>query len=197
MENKPNLSALETFFFEFTRLFAACMSVLGFLIIAILIVNILDSPVSTHIALEDINTKESTENNTVEEASAESEKKLKFPANVKKYLSGDNEQILEDWISAIQGHDKKQDFITNMSEVITDAENNNLEVVNVINNYKTLKFSKLTKSEIEQYKDMGQEVALYSAIFGLLIFIALMSLILVLLAIERNTRGNRNEEYQQ
>lgn len=190
MENQSKSSKLEAFLFGFTRIFAIGGSVLGLIAIALLVANLLGGGESTHVALEDINIEESTKNNTVKEASAKPKKQLKIPANVKIYLSGDNEKILQGWLDGIKGQDKKQDFLTNMSEVIIRAEIKKVEVINVINNYKTLKISKLNKSEIEEYKDIGQKAALYSVVFGLAIFIALMSLILVMLAIERNTRSS-------
>ncbi len=190
MENQSKSSKLETFLFGFTRIFAIGGSVIGLIAIALLVVNLLGSGESTYVALEDINTKESTKNNTVEEASAKPKKQLKTPDNVKTYLSGDNEKILQGWLDGINGHENKQDFLTNMSEVISDAESKKVEVINVINNYKTLKISKLNKGEMAEYKELGQKAALYSVVFGLVIFIALMSLILVMLAIERNTRNS-------
>jgi len=188
MENKLKSSSLENFLFSFTRVLAIGGSVLALIIIAVLVSGLFDSGKNTYVALEDINVEESTKNNTIEEASAPPKVQLFIPENIKAYLSGDNEKILQGWLDGIKGQEKKQDFLENMSEVITKAETNKLEVVNVINNYKTLKLSKLNRSEIEEYKDIGQKVALYAVIFGLIIFIALMSLILVMLAIERNTR---------
>jgi len=190
MENQSQSSKLETFLFGFTRVFAIAGSIIGLIAITLLILNLLGSGESTHVALEDINTKESTKNNTVEEASAKPKKQLEIPDNVKTYLSGDNEKILQVWLDGIKGHDNKQDFLTNMSDVIADAESKEVEVFKVINNYRTLKISKLNKGEMAEYKELAQKAALYSVIFGLIIFVALMSMILVMLAIERNTRNS-------
>jgi hypothetical protein len=42
-----------------------------------------------------------------------------------------------------------------------------------------------------QYAEMGRKAGLLGAMLGIVLFIALMSLVLVMLAIERNTRGAR------
>ena len=54
--------------------------------------------------------------------------------------------------------------------------------------YARAKKAKLEKSDVEKYKAIGVKASFVVAAFGLAIFAALMSLILVVLAVERNTR---------
>jgi hypothetical protein len=188
MENRVKSQGLEIILFGFTRVFAIGGSLIGLIALVFVVFNLLGSGESTYVSLEDINTESSKQNNSLSEASSKSQKPLNSPENVIKYLSGDNEKILQGWLEGISKQEQKQEFLDNMSDVITDAEKKKVDIITVINNYKIVKLSKLTKSEIEQYKEIGQKAALYSVIFGLIIFIALMNIVLVMLAVERNTR---------
>jgi hypothetical protein len=74
-----------------------------------------------------------------------------IPASVSKYMSGNNDEILRGWLNSIDNDDDKQDFLDNLSEVITQAEANNAEVVNVINAYKELKMKKVSQGMFDKY----------------------------------------------
>ena len=188
MENQIKSLRLEKFLFGFIRIFTIGGALIGVIALILVIFNLLSSGENVYVSLDDINTESITKNNSVTEASAKPKESINIPENVKKYLSGDNEKILQGWLGGIFKQKQKQEFVDNLSDVIVSAEEKKVKVVNVINNYKTIKLSKLSKSEIEQYKEIGQRVAIYMVIFGLVIFIVLMSLILVMLGIERNTR---------
>lgn len=58
----------------------------------------------------------------------------------------------------------------------------------MVNKYKTVKLEKLQANPFEKYELMAKNSALIGAVFGMIILVGLMSLILVVLAIERNTR---------
>lgn len=185
MESQQNLSKLESILFfslRFIALAAVTIALIGILIISY---NLLRSQ-DVHVGLSDINTNGSATN--VIEASVTPEKEVHIPESVTRHLYDDNKRILEDWLGGISGHEKKQDFIDNLSEVIQDAELNKVDVLNAINNYRIIKLKKLNKSSIEEYEGMALKGVAYLSIFAFIVFISIMSLILVMLAIERNTR---------
>lgn len=192
MQRQATSSGFETFLFGFTRLFAISGAAIALVGITLLVIHIMRSGGNTHVAIADLNTSRSTTNNSVQEASAVQEAVLVIPDNVMKNLSGDNEKILQSWLDGIEGHDRKTDFLVNLSEVIADAEKSHIDVFTVINNYKTLKMAKLNQSIADQYTEIGKKVAIYFSIFAMMIFIAMMGLILVVLAVERNTRLGRD-----
>lgn len=200
MKDQRTTSKFEKFLFGITRIFTIG-GVLGAIALIILLgFNLLLSGNNTYVSLDDINIK----------ASAKNKQYINIPENLKTYMSGNNEKILQGWLDIISNHEQKQEFVNNLSDVISDAE---LEIVNIdinhktmklskfdkndivkiINKYRAIKLAKFNKSEMDQYKEIGQKVASYIAISWLIIFILIMSLILIMLAIERNTRYRRNE----
>ena len=188
MQNQEKSSKLEKMLFGATRILAILGSLIAIASIVLIVQKSMDFNDGSHISFNEINAESSAQNGSVAAASAAPITPLITPDNVKKYLSGDNEVILKNWLNDLPTAEAKQDFINNLSEVITAAEVKNAVVINVINNYKTLKFSKVQKNGIEQYAEVGKKAAIYCAIAVLVIFVTLMSLVLVMLAIERNTR---------
>jgi hypothetical protein len=94
-----------------------------------------------------------------------------------------NKSILEEWLRGVDT-DQRQDFLDNLEDVIRYAEQNNLDVMQAVNKYKELKVQKYREAEskaISRYGIVGGMVA------AVMLIVAL-SLVLVVLAIERNTR---------
>lgn len=180
MENQEKSSGIEAFLFKLTRTFAISGSLIGLLALAIVIINLIPSKESTYISLDDIADVTQTSEGMTEFTY--------FPENVEKYLFGENEKILLGWLDGLSSQDQRQEFVDNLSEVIESAEQSELDVNKVINSYKTAKLSKLNKNDMSGYKGMMERATNYVVISSIITFIALMSLILVMLAIERNTR---------
>jgi len=115
---------------------------------------------------------------------------LRIPLAVQSYLdSEENKEVIEGWLNSLDPSDR-QDFIDNMAEVITAAQKQRVDVFASINRYKDLKLAKIaaTKQGIDF---LGIPVSPFNLVIGIFIqlgLIAIVSLILVLLAIERNTR---------
>jgi len=185
-----NSLKFENILFRFTRLIAIGGAGIAFISLLVLVLSLILSGSPTYVHIDDISKKISSDS-SVSEAVSKSKSSIHIPNNVKRHLSGKNEAILQGWLNTLSNDDQKQDFVDNLSDVISDAESKNLKVTDIINNYKTIKLSKIRESGVEQYKELGKKVAVSLAIFGLIIFISLMSLILVMLAIERNTRNER------
>jgi wobble nucleotide-excising tRNase len=107
--------------------------------------------------------------------------------------SEENKKVVEGWLEPL-GPSERQDFLDNMAEVITAAEKQRVDIVAAINRYKELKLAKI--AEAKQGSDfIGITIRPLNVVIGIffqLALIALISLVLVLLAIERNTRRPEN-----
>jgi hypothetical protein len=115
---------------------------------------------------------------------------LRVPLTVQSYLDDEeNKKVVEGWLELLDPSDR-QDFLDNMAEVITAAEKQRADVVTAINRYKELKLAKIAAAK--QGPDfMGISIRPLDVLIGIFVqlaLIALVSLVLVLLAIERNTR---------
>lgn len=178
-------SKFEKVLFKFTRYFALSGAICALIGGIFLLLNLFGSDdKNDYVSLYDLRPSQQTQ----EEGSkyVSNHPTIKLPDNVKKYLSGENEKILYGWIEPLEKSNKKN-FIENLSLVIAEAEKNNENVVEIINEYKTVKLEKLSGSGFEKYERKVNKGVMLGTIFGLFIFIALMSLVLVMLAIERNT----------
>ena len=113
---------------------------------------------------------------------------LKLPFVLQKHFSDpDNLHKLSDWLNNVPNN-QQQSFLDEMAAAVTQAEKEHINPFDAINTYHNLKVSKLTA---EQFARSGnaQTWLWYAGALGTgIIIIALFSLILVLLAIERNTR---------
>lgn len=111
------------------------------------------------------------------------------PPAINEYLgSGKNQKVLLEWLEPLDT-DQQADFLQNMSAVIGQAKAHKVEVVDAINQYKTLKLQKLSTSGVDKYAEPVRKGALMLFMAIMMSMVALFSLVLVLLAIERNTRA--------
>jgi hypothetical protein len=110
------------------------------------------------------------------------------PAEIRKYVYGYRQAILDGWLSNLD-LDQKQDFLNGLALVIREAEQkDSSDVIRAVNDYKTLKLAKLSTGTFDRYAQQARRPSLFAAIVGLLGVLGLLAMILVLLAIERNTR---------
>jgi cytoskeletal protein RodZ len=96
-------------------------------------------------------------------------------------------QTLRGWLEALPSEQRPQ-FLDEMAAAVTEAEKSGAEGLAAINKYKEIKFDKLKQEELAAAKLATQRMTYAGVAFGSILLIALFSLILVLLAIERNTR---------
>jgi hypothetical protein len=119
---------------------------------------------------------------------------LRIPLAVQSYLdSEENKKVIEGWLNSLDSSDR-QDFIDNMAEVITTAQKERVDVFASINRYKDLKLAKIAAAK-QGIDVLGVPVSPFKVVIGIIIqlgIIAIVSLILVLLAIERNTRKSES-----
>jgi hypothetical protein len=110
------------------------------------------------------------------------------PARVKRYLSDQsNRSVLEGWIRDLDV-DQQQDFLDNLEDVIRYAEQNNLDVIQAVNTYKDLKLRKYRAAESKALDAKISRYGIVGGIVAAVMLIVALSLVLVVLAIERNTR---------
>jgi hypothetical protein len=110
------------------------------------------------------------------------------PGVKKEFSDSTNRKVLAGWLKGLPKA-SRQDFIDNMEEVIAYAQRNSMNVTDAINTYKELKLDKVGTVGLDQLeRKLSQGTIIGSFLFGLML-LALFSLVLVLLAIERNTRG--------
>ncbi len=113
---------------------------------------------------------------------------LKLPFVLQKHFSNpDNFLILIKWLDAVP-EEQKQHFLEEMAATVTLAEKEHIAHFDAINTYHKLKTSKLAEEKISAAARKEAWLWYAGALGSGIVIIALFSLILVLLAIERNTR---------
>jgi hypothetical protein len=118
---------------------------------------------------------------------------VSLPSRVSRILAGENKQILERWLSDIDAS-HRQDFIDNMEVVIKYAEQNNLDVPHSVNAFHDLWMRKTQESRSQQMENEVARVSTVGLLLSIFALILILALVLVVLAIERNTRVNRVPE---
>lgn len=186
----PLLKSIEEkVIFRFTRSIALIVIVLLVVFSLIGLVKYFQGERDTYVLYEDIKKSLTSVKEEATTSIQENVPEIKIPENVEKYLGGENKKVLLGWIEQLDDH-QKEDFIKNISDVISLAEKDNPEkVVDIINGYKILKFGRLPTSEIEKYVQKTQKGVVGLSILLMVGLVGLFSLVLVLLAVERNTRG--------
>ncbi len=111
----------------------------------------------------------------------------RIPLSLQKYTSDENAQIFKNQLNEIPTADQ-QAYLDELGAVIVEAEKAKLNAVNAINSYMKTKHARYTTAAANEIQKV-ETLKLVTAGFGTgLLLIALFSLVLVLLAIERNTR---------
>lgn len=113
---------------------------------------------------------------------------VKMPFILQKHFNTpENLHTLKNWLDVFP-LDNHQEFINEMAEAVNEAEKIKLSTDDAINKYKELKFKKLEAEQSTKAERKTQQLYYAGAVISGMALIALFSLILVLLAIERNTR---------
>ncbi|MDP1773020.1 MAG: hypothetical protein Q8L15_12110 [Methylobacter sp.] len=113
---------------------------------------------------------------------------LKMPFVLQKHFSDpDDIRRLANWLDEVPDN-QQQVFLDEMATVVTQAEKEHIEPFSAINAYHKLKMEKLTAQRQTEAGNVQTWLWYAGALGAGIIIIALFSLILVLLAIERNTR---------
>lgn len=113
---------------------------------------------------------------------------IKLPfALQKQFNTPDNIRALRNILNDIP-KENQQEFIDEMAAVVAEVEKQNLNTYEAINKFVELKKNKLAKDAVSKVDLQQTRLYFAGAAVSAIILIALFSLILVLLAIERNTR---------
>ena len=113
---------------------------------------------------------------------------IKLPFILQKHFNNPNaikylKRLIEDLPSG-----QRTEFINELAAVVEEAERTNANVPDAINKYAELKLSKIKESQLAEAGAKAQRLTYLGYGFACVGLIAMFSLILVLLAIERNTR---------
>ena len=113
---------------------------------------------------------------------------FQIPFSLQGYVSGDNAQILRNHVDEVPA-EERQAYLDELGTVVTAAQSNEIDPVTAINAYMDAKSERYKQAAMKsaQKWDTLKLVGEISAA-GLLL-VALFSLVLVLLAIERNKIG--------
>lgn len=151
-----------------------------------------DQQPTTHITLKDVEAeighkqpaKKDASNLPPELTPDEKFEKLGLYESAKvMFDSKDNRAVLLGWVENLSDEDRK-DFIANLNEISVAP---NIDAPR-INKFKELKLRKLAANPFGRYMDQTKKLAAGLFIIAMVGLIGLFSLVLVLLAIERNTR---------
>lgn len=113
---------------------------------------------------------------------------IEIPEKVEKYLGAQNKTFFLGWIRNLDP-EKKQDFVDNLSEVISQTEIKSPDkMIDFINKYKELKLARFATDPYGKYTEKAMKAGAGIFILATIGLVGLFSLILVLLAVERNTR---------
>ncbi len=87
--------------------------------------------------------------------------------------------------------DEQQDYLDNLSDVVQEAQKQKANVVDAINAFFRLKDKKLQDAQVRRSADQAKQLYELGFTVSALGLIGVFSLVLVLLAIERNTRPSQ------
>lgn len=186
------ISGFEKVLFGFTRLvavLAALGAVAGIVICSLALTGRFDK--STDVSYSEIASEISSEQASDNKKSGSDDgtkTDYTIPSNLEVYMSERNRTILDGWLSTLESDGQRQDFLDNLSQVVDDAKLSDADPAAVMNTYKNLKVTKLSESALDEYAEAAAKGAAAAAILGFVFLLILVSLMLVLLAIERHTR---------
>lgn len=113
---------------------------------------------------------------------------LKLPFSVQKNFSApENMGILKGWMESMSRQERIQ-FLSELDAVSNQAEMQKLEIADAVNRFWAIKKQRIVQREREKNENSMQNYIYAGVIGSSILLIALFSLVLVLLAIERNTR---------
>ncbi|WP_109477548.1 hypothetical protein [Paraburkholderia sp. C35] len=115
---------------------------------------------------------------------------FKIPFSLQKYASGDNAQIIRNHLNDVPEADRQQ-YLDELGAVVAAAESSKVDPIEAINAYMRTKSERYTAAAAKTAEKWVTLKLVAEVTAGGLFLVALFSLVLVLLAIERNTRHMR------
>jgi len=186
---KTDVSILESILFRLTRVIVLCLAlaaIVGIALCGMFLAGRFDK--ATAVSYAEVESKVSSG-----EKPGQASTTVQPPSGymltpvLERYMGGANRNILDRWLKDLDV-DQQQDFISNLSQVVTQAESGGADAIKVINAYRELKLERVKQSTMDKYAATAAKGAAVAAILSFVFLILLASLVLVLLAIERHTR---------
>jgi len=113
---------------------------------------------------------------------------LNLPFVLQPYFSTtDNLKVLKNHLSGLDS-DERTDYLANLAEVVQEAKTQNADATEVINRYFEDKNTQMELAKLDRSARLERQLSVAGAAISTIFLIAMASLVLVLLAIERNTR---------
>jgi hypothetical protein len=112
---------------------------------------------------------------------------LKVPFSLQKNLDSENVPIIRGWLRRMP-ENKRAEALEELGKLAESAEKANIPISDALNKYRDLKFERLDADVRADEQRRYSLLAYAGSVATGIIVIALFSLILVLLAVERNTR---------
>lgn len=112
---------------------------------------------------------------------------LKIPFSLQKHLDYNNVATIRNWLKSVPD-DKQAEALVEMGEVAAKADASDITFTDAMNKYYDMKKETLNQDEKDQASQRISIFALMGLMVAGVIVIAQLSLILVMLAVERNTR---------
>ncbi len=115
---------------------------------------------------------------------------LDLPFVLQPYFSAsDNRQVLMRHLEGLDSSERTE-YLNNLSQVVKASQSSGEDTTNVINKYFELKQTQLALAKADSAARTLRRLYIAASALSIIFLIALASLILVLLAIERNTRNH-------
>jgi hypothetical protein len=123
-------------------------------------------------------------------ADSQSSPSLDLPFALQPYFSSSvNRAALMRQMEGLDSSERTE-YLGNLSKVVKASESNREDTTNVINKYFELKQTQLNRAKADSAARTKRLIYIAASAFSIMFLIAMASLILVLLAIERNTRSH-------
>ena len=115
---------------------------------------------------------------------------LDLPFVLQPYFSAsDNREVLMRHLEGLDSSERTE-YLNNLSQVVKASQSSGEDATNVINKYFELKQTQLALAKADSAARTLRRLYIAASALSIIFLIALASLILVLLAIERNTRSH-------
>ena len=199
LEKLENLE--EKIIFNFTRIIALIMILGMFILLVIGIIGLTTMKDNTYVSYSTVKTSLTTSNDSSGDTSQTPSREesleavtsgVYIPQEVKDKFQGENRDVLIGWLKNMNTQQQEK-FVSNLSNIINEAESDeSINLYTAVNKYKSLKFNKFTQqtsNPLSSYEDTARKIGIALFVTIAIGLIGLFSLVLVLLAIERNTRS--------
>ena len=193
-ETKSTSTSLEKIAFSITRIFVAVLTVLSLIVMLYLFGSFAVSYMQgTSVSYSEVLQQQygggNNNSNRVQSVGLGRSDSVSIPLSVSVWFNDHGgTQILDKWLSGLSASEK-QDFVKGVENIIL-AEKNSNRTSDLVNTYRSMWFAKRTAGASSW--ELQQKPRLIAGGIGLAVF-SVLSMILALLAIERNTRQNNIE----